>query len=73
MGVPGRGRRGDGCRRVEGALVTRYRKCIAALVGATAITLPLISGGVTAAEWATILTAYATALGIYAVPNAPPV
>ena len=53
--------------------MTRYRKCIAALVGATAITLPLISGGVTAAEWATILTAYATALGIYAVPNAPPV
>lgn len=48
---------------------TPYRKLIAAVVGATILVVQLLPDGVTNAEWVIILTAYATALGVYAAPN----
>lgn len=46
-----------------------YRKAVAAVVGATILVVQLLPGGVTNAEWVIILTAYASALGVYAAPN----
>ncbi len=46
-----------------------YRKLIAAIIGAVIITIPLLPDGITNAEWVTIVTAYATAFGVYRTPN----
>jgi len=53
------------------SLVAKYRKFLVAVVGAAseALTLGLVHG--TVAHWVTIGIGIATALGIYAVPNAP--
>lgn len=54
-------------------LLAPYRKAIvAALVTALTTTIPLLDGGLTAAEVLTILAATLAGSGaVYAVPNAP--
>lgn len=51
--------------------MNRYRKLIAALVGAVgvAMTQGLIAG--TAAKWTTVAIGFLTAVGVYIAPNTP--
>ena len=49
--------------------LTPYRKTITAVVGATIASLPLLAEGVTMAELVTVITVYATALGVYGTSN----
>lgn len=52
--------------------MTRYAKTVAAVIGAlaTAATLGLLPEDV--AAWLPVVIAFATAIGVYAVPNTPP-
>lgn len=58
------------------AALSKYQKMLAALVtgaigwGAVVVSSP--SGPITSAEWLGLAVVVATALGVYAVPNANP-
>jgi hypothetical protein len=53
--------------------MSKYAKAIVgALVAGLTALLPVLDGGVTAAEWVTAVVAFLVALGVvWAVPNAP--
>ena len=53
--------------------MTRYRKTITAVVGAVIATIPLVWDlKVDQGEAITLVTIWATAFGVYQVPNDPP-
>jgi hypothetical protein len=54
--------------------MSRYRKFITAVVGALVASIPLLWDRVVdQAEAVTLLTVWATALGVYEIPNDTPV
>lgn len=52
--------------------MTRYAKFITALIGALVVAVAEGLVPDEAARWVPVVVAFATALGVYAVPNTPP-